>query len=71
MSCGRDLQNEAANFADEGRMIGERVRVVIADESAIDDLLRVIFPVFHVARPGRAEHATNSKRRANRDCEPK
>ena len=52
-------------------MIRKRVRVVVSDQSAIQHLLSMVFPIIHVARAVSEGDAINPQRRADEDCCPK
>src|SRR5438132_7173458 len=52
-------------------MVRKRVRVVVADQSAITDLLGMIFPIVQVARSARGDYTINTQRRADDHRQPK
>ena len=52
-------------------MVRKGVRVVVPDQSAIVDLLGVIFPIVHVARAVGEDDTINTQRCTNGDHPPK
>jgi hypothetical protein len=55
------FQNQRSNFANKWRVVRERIRVVVANESAILHLKGVILPVIHVSSSVRPDDAVNAQ----------